>query len=617
MRRILINVKNMHSKIKFLSKDDVKLLKRCLVYIKPYKKKFSVFMLSILTVIVFGIIQPLIWGKILQCLAEKDYKAIYINLIYIVILLLLKTIVEFIKSYSESQLNNNLVYDLKADMYYKILNLPMKVFDNTSIGDLISRLQGDVFALANIITNQLVNAILDILRILIVGIAIFKINIMLSLIVLGAFPFSYLIFVMFGKKLRKENEKVKKLNDKYFSLIQQSLLGIKHIKTFGAKNNNYKNFNNISGSMRDKQIDISLLEIMSFTFSNIVNFIDEFIVILVGIYLIYKQKLSIQYFVAFISYSGQFSNSLSSITRLNSSIQQALVSLERIFGLIDNFTFAIETFGNKEIGELNRNVEFKNVSFSYEESKKILQNINFTIPKNKFIAVVGKNGCGKTTIFNLLLGLYKIDEGEILIDGININDLSEDSLRKNISVVHQQPFLFNLSINENMRMAVDDASNEEIEKVCKQVFIHEYIMSLENKYDTVIAEEGSNLSGGQKQRLALAMCILRKAPIILLDEATSALDTESRYFVRKSINHISKSTTVIIITHHLGTILDADEIIVIDNGKVAAKGFHEELLKTNSIYREIYEHEIASVVDEYQVNTSLAEISADIGNETI
>ncbi|MGH4121781.1 MAG: ABC transporter ATP-binding protein [Clostridium sp.] len=617
MRNILINIKKMRSKIKFLSKDDVKVLKRCLVYIKPYKKKFCVFMISILTVIIFGIIQPLIWGKILQCLAEKDYKSIYINLIYTFILLLLKTIVEFIKSYSESELNNNLAYDLKADMYYKILNLPMKIFDNTSIGDLISRLQGDVFTLSNIITNQLVNAVLDILRVLIVGIAIFKINIILSLIVLGAFPLSYLIFAMFGKKLRKENEKIKKLNDRYFSLIQQSLLGIKHIKTFGAKNSNYKDFNKISGNMRDKQIEVNLLETMSFTFSNIVNFLDEFVVILIGIYFIYKQKLSIQYFVAFISYSSQFSNSLSSITRLNSSIQQALVSLERIFELIDNFTFSIETFGNKEVGELDGNIEFKNVSFSYEESKKILRNISFSIPKNKFIAVVGKNGCGKTTIYNLLLGLYKVDKGEILIDGININDFSEDSLRKNISVVHQQPFLFNLSIYENMRIAVPNASNDEIEKGCKQVFIHDYIMSLENKYDTVIAEEGSNLSGGQKQRLALAMCMLRKASIVLLDEATSALDTESRYFVRKSINHISKSTTVIIITHHLATILDADEIIVIDNGKVAAKGFHEDLLKTSIIYREIYEHEIASVIDEYEVDTSLDEISADIENETV
>lgn len=610
MLYMLKNVKYIQSKIKFLSKDDMNLLKRCLGYIKPYKKKFYLFMTSILIVIIFGIIQPLIWGKILQCLAEKDYKSIYIYLIHTFVLRILQTIIEFIKSYSEVQLNNNLVYDLKADMYQKILNLPMKVFDNTSIGDLISRLQGDVFTLANIITSQLVNAVLAILRILIIGIVIFKINLLLSLVVLGAFPISYLIFVIFGKKLRRENEKIKKINDKYFSLIQQSLLGIKHIKTFGIKDNNYKSFNNVSANMRDKQIHIGFLEIMSFIFSNIVNFLDEFIVILVGIYFIYKQKLSIQYFVAFISYSGQFSSSLNSITRLNSSIQQALVSLERIFGLIDNFTFSSETFGNKVVGSLNGNIEFRNVSFSYKEDKEVLKNISFTIPKNKLIAVVGKNGCGKTTIFNLLLGLYKVDKGKILIDGINIDELNEDSLRKSISVVHQQPFLFNLSIKENMRMAVPNALDDEIEKVCKQVFIHDYIMSLENKYDTIIAEEGSNLSGGQKQRLALAMCILRKAPIVLLDEATSALDTEARYFVRKSINNIAKSATIIIITHHLGTILDADEIIVIDNGKVCGKGFHEQLLKNNVIYREIYKHDIALIVDENEVNNSLAEISA-------
>ena len=254
-----------------------------------------------------------------------------------------------------------------------------------------------------------------------------------------------------------------------------------------------------------------------------------------GIYFVSKEKLSIQYFIAFISYSGQFSSSLMMITQFNSQIQQVLVSLERIFGLIDNSDFPAELFGDKEVEKLKGNIEFKDVSFSYDKDMEILKGISFKISNNKFTAIVGKNGSGKTTIFNLLLGLYKVTSGEILIDGININDLNEKSIRNNISVVNQQQFLFNMSIKENLKLAAPNASVEEMEEACKIVSIHDYIMSLEEKYDTTIDENSSNLSGGQKQRLALAMCILRNTPIILLDEPTSALDNESENVVNTAI----------------------------------------------------------------------------------
>lgn len=593
-------------KSKTFSKEDLKLLKRSFSYVNKYKVKFFTLLFSIIVIIGLGIVQPLLWGKIMQDLYEKDYSNIFINLIYTFLIYLLESIISFIKGYNEAVLNNNIVYDLKSDMYEKILNFTMNIFDKMQIGEFISRLQGDVSVLANIITNQLITVIVNLMKVIVLGIVIFKINIILSLIVLTTFPLTYILFLLFGKKLREENKKFKKLNDKYFSIIQQSLFGIKHIKTYGIKSENFIIFKQNTMKIRNKDIQISVLQNISQVISRIIGSLNNVIITGVGIYFISKGKLNIQYFIAFISYSGQFSSSLMIITQLNSHIQQVLVSLERIFGLIDNLSFSSEIFGNKEIERIKGNIEFKNVIFSYDKNKEILKKVSFKIDHNKLTAIVGKNGCGKTTILNLILGLYKVSEGEILIDGININDLNEESLRRNISVVHQQNFLFNLSIKENLRLVAANVSNEEIEEACKMVFIHDYIVNLEQKYDTIIDENASNLSGGQKQRLALAMCLLRNTPIILLDEATSALDTESKNVVNSVIKDISKFKTVIVITHNISTIMSADEIIIVDEGKKVGQGVHNSLIKNDCKYIELYKNEF----------TSFTEVCADMENKT-
>jgi ATP-binding cassette subfamily B protein len=465
------------------------------------------------------------------------------------------------------------------------------MFDRRKTGEFISRLQGDVAVLANIVTDQAINIIINIMKVLIIGTVIFRINTILAFIVLSIFPVTYFIFFVSGKKLRKENKALKEMNDKYFSIVQQSLLGIKHIKTYGIKGSVLSFFYMTSVEMKKKEIYISLIQIISQVFSKIISSLNDILVIGISIYFISKGRLSIKYFVAFVAYSGQFNYSLMTVTRLNSSIQQVLVSLERIFGLVDNLEFSAETFGDEEIQKAKGNIEFKNVTFTYNGEREILRDVSFSLKPNSLTAIVGKNGCGKTTILNLLLGLYKVTDGEILIDGININDLNEKSLRNNISVVNQENFLFNLSIKDNLKLSLPSATIEQIEMTCKQVFIHDYIMSLEKNYDTIIDENGSNLSGGQKQRLALAMCILRNSPIILLDEATSALDVESKNIVNAVIGNIAKFKTVILITHHISSIMIVDEIIIMDEGKKVGQGSHEELINNNLQYINLYKNE--------------------------
>jgi ABC-type bacteriocin/lantibiotic exporter with double-glycine peptidase domain len=365
------------TKKKLISREDTKLLRRSLSYVKQYKFKFFLLLFSIITIIILGIFQPLLWGNILEDITKGDYNDIRINLLSLLLIYIFQAIITLIRGYLEALLNNSIIYDLKSEMYLKILNLSMNVLDKMKTGEFISRLQGDVFTLANIITNQLVTAIVNILKVIILGVTIFKINFILSLIVLASFPLSFILFLTFGKKLRTENKEISKINDRYFSFLQQSLLGIKHIKTYGIKKSNYKKFNELSMDYKNKQSRIALIQILSQSLSMVLNSLSDVILIGVSIYFILSGELSVQYFVAFLAYSGQFSQSLTSLTQLNSNIQQVLVSLERIFGLLDNLQFSNEVFGDKNVRNIKGEIEFKDIFFSYNEEKEILKGTSF------------------------------------------------------------------------------------------------------------------------------------------------------------------------------------------------------------------------------------------------
>ena len=281
-----------------------------------------------------------------------------------------------------------------------------------------------------------------------------------------------------------------------------------------------------------------------------------------------------------------------SISEFGVSYNKVTVSLKRIGEIINNKLYQDEKFGDKTLTNNKGIVEFKNVKFKYsEEEDYTLTGLNLQLLPNKKIAIVGKSGNGKSTIFNLLLRYFDATSGEILIDGINIKDLTEKSLRNNISIIRQAPFLFNLSIIDNFRLVKKDVTLKEVRKYCKRAYIDDYIMSLPKKYNTVIGEGGINLSGGQKQRLAIARTLMLNTKIILFDEATSALDNESQEYIKKTIDDLVKDHTVIIVAHRLSTIVDADVINIIDKGKLESFGTHEELLTKSKVYQTLYSNE--------------------------
>lgn len=580
-----------------LSKRDLNLIRRALNFLKPYKFKFIYALLCIFIGIVLGLIQPLIWGNLLTKLFSGKYKEIQIFILYLSVLYSIQLIFSFLQSYLFSYLNENIIYDLKTSMYDKILNLPVVAFDKLSVGDFLSRLHDDTTTISNIITNQLLNMIVDLIKVIIIGIFVFKISIPLAGIVLLAFPLTYGVLLKFSNILKEKNRLIRKLYDGYFSQVQETISGIREVKSLGIKDDEIKTFSKLSFKMKLLSININIIASISNSISQMISFILQIVIYSLGAYLIFRGLLKIEYFIAFTSYSQQFSSSLNNITRLNSNIQKAVVSIERIFGLIDSLDYSQEVYGTRDIKRVKGNIIFDNVIFNYSENQQVLKGISFDIKPNKKYSIVGSSGGGKTTIFNLLLRFYDPSSGKITLDGIDLKEFNETSLRKHISIVRQDPLLFNLSIKDNLLLANSNATIVEIQHACKAAFIHDFIISLPKGYDSMVADNGVNFSGGQKQRIAIARTILKKSKIILFDEATSSLDNESQYEIKKAIDNLSVIHTVIIIAHRLLNVIDSDEIFVVDEGKIVAQGNHKFLIEKNNVYKRLYRAEIDALND--------------------
>ncbi|QNU65463.1 ABC transporter ATP-binding protein [Ruminiclostridium herbifermentans] len=594
-------------KIKGLNEKDVALIKRMLKYVFNYKAKFIIALLCIISTIGTGLIMPLLWGRILDSLFQKSMDGAALNIMYSIILGILTNIISYLQSYIFSSLNQNIIFNLKRDMYKSMLDLPVKAYDDISNGELISRLHGDAAAVANAITGTLLNTIVDIIRLIAIGVTVFAISIKLALIVVFTFPISFYIFNKYGKKIRQSNKELSELNDKYYSDSGQAIWGIREIKSLGVKKEKFDSFIYLSNKIKNKIVEITLLGAKSQALSSVVSFFSQMAVAFFGGLFVVKGLLDIKYFIAFYSYSGQFSSSITNISKLNLNLQQVMNSIERIFLLIDGLSYKAEKFGEKSVDKLKGEIMFENVSFSYSKKAKVINNLTLHIPAKSKTAIVGSSGSGKTTLFNLLLKLYDPCEGRILIDGIDINDIKEEDLRKHISVVRQEPVLFMTSIKENLLLANPNASQQEIENACKKAFIHEYIETLPNKYDSVIGENGVNFSGGQIQRIAIARALIKKSKIILFDEATSALDNESQFYIKKAIDAIAKDCTVVIIAHRLSTIIEADVIYVMEQGKLAGCGKHHSLIHTNSIYKKLYKAEVELINGEMQGGDLISE----------
>lgn len=571
-------------------KEFKKNLKRVWVFIKPLKVRFIFNIIISIIMIIMSIVFPILSAQIIVNLTNSEF----IQLLAISLIICILNFIDDLLYYFQSK-NYQIIFresylNIQNTIGREILKLENQVIDNNGTGVFIQRITGDASKLSDIF-NFLINNLRAIITNVGIFGAIFIVNKLAFIFLLFQTIIIYFVERESSIKRNDADKKFREKNEKVTSFVSELVRGSRDIKMLNAENSfmeELANKNREANELRYKMGSIGRK--YNLATSSIYN-ISSFLFIALLVYLISKDTLNIATALVLYNYSGRVSNINYYIQNILEQIKNFNLSANRVFNILDSIEFKKEKFGNKKITNIHGNFEFKNVSFSYKKDE-VLKDINFKIKAGETVAFVGKSGAGKTTIFNLLCKMYRVKNNHIFIDGIDINKLDKDSIRGNITIISQNPYIFNLSIRENLSLVKENLTEEDMIDACKTACLHDYIMSLPDGYDTIIGEGGINLSGGQKQRLAIARALVQKTKIILFDEATSALDNETQSKIQEAIENMKGEYTILIIAHRLSTIINSDRILFLNDGKIEASGTHDELIANNNNYKKLYNSEI-------------------------
>lgn len=568
-----------------------KYVKKCYPYFKREKKALIILIIISLIISIFNSFGPALMAKVLDYATSSRLDEALKYLLFVVGLALVIDFFDkivFIRNYTKIQ--ESITNNIKKDVISSYFEIDNKELLKTSSGIFLTRITSDP---DNIIDafDAVRGNFTKILSNIFVFIYIFHINFVLGTITVIGTISVYLVEKSAMDKWNAYRKRRNKLRDRNTTVINEGLKGTHDIKLL----NIVEHFKNkVSGNLDELCNDtVGSIKVDSgYVFlRTIVVYAFTAVLIVLSIYFVKFDVIKVSSLIAIFMYKDRLFTSILYLAWTERQLKEFALSAERIFKVIDHSKFKLEHYGNKRVNELSGKIEFKNVYFKYEKDS-VLKGVSFNIEPKDTVAIVGKSGSGKTTIVNLISKIYEVDKGSILLDGNNINDLDKYSIRNNISVISQKPYLFNMTIKENLLLVSPNASQKQIENVCKICELHDYIMNLPKKYNTLVGEGGVTLSGGECQRVAIARALLMKTNIILFDEATSALDNETQENIQKAINNISSEYTMIIIAHRLSTIKNCNKIIVIDDGKVSGIGTHNELYKNNEIYKSLYEKEL-------------------------
>ena len=540
---------------------------------------------------IIGAILPLFSAAIILNITDGIIPQLMISALAVLIVELLSYTMYYFKASLYQKIYQKTLVNLQMAVARETLKLEIKEIDKSSSGVFIDRLNRDTGDISGMFMEYTYWT----------SYVITNIGVLFAICVLNKYLFVYALFtsvcIFIINKVRLDKQytiqkHLRTIQEKKTGLTGELVRGIRDIKVLNASDALLK-------QTSDKVIETSNEEIKMLNVKRVYQYIEnnlrticDFIFIIIGCVLYKNSLLTIPSFVIIYNYQAKVKNLLTGIVQIVEYNKKFVVASDRIYEIIENKKFDKEKFGSLNIKKLNGNIKFDNVSFGYNKNNKIINEMSFEVKANQKVAFVGKSGAGKTTIFSLITQLYKHNSGNIYIDGYNIKKLTKDSLRNNISIITQNPYVFNFSIKDNLLLARRNATMEEIRNSCKMACIDNYIMSLPNKYNTIVGENGIVLSGGQKQRLAIARALLTKSPIILFDEATSALDNETQEEIQNAIKNLEGKYTILIVAHRLSTIIDCNKIFVVNDGKIIASGSHKTLLAKSEFYKNLYEKDL-------------------------
>ncbi len=589
-----VNSSRIDEEQKAVLKKDTML--RMFKYLLDYKKQITIVLFIMAGTIAISMMAPLIMEYAINvCVAQKDMKGLLRLGGGALILFLLFLAGTKIRMRLMAEVSNKVLLTIREELYQHIQTLGFGFFDSRPTGKILARIIGDVNSLKDVLSDSVTQLIPDLLTVICVAVIMLIKNYRLAMAALLTLPILAIGLFLIQTTVHRRWQIYRKKTSNLNAYVHEDLSGIRIIQSYAAEKETKNVFHDLVNQHYKSFMDAVLVADAFGPLVEITWGLGGFLLYFIGIKIIGVEQVGIGTFLAFSTYIAMFWSPIRNLANFYNKLTTNITAAERIFDIIDTEAEIVDQEGAKELPELNGKVEFKNVSFAYsdEPDRLILSDVNFLIKPGETIALVGPTGAGKTTIVNLISRFYEATEGKILIDGHEIKEVTLNSLRSQMGIMTQDNFLFSGTIRDNIRYGRLDAREEEIIEAAKAVSAHEFIMKLDEGYDTVISERGAGLSIGQRQLLAFARTMVSKPGILILDEATSSIDTHTELLVQKGIDALLKGRTSFIIAHRLSTIRKADRIFVIDQGNIMEAGSHEELLALKGAYYNLYQSQFA------------------------
>ena len=572
-------------------KFDVNQLKRLAGYIGPYKKQMAAVLFLMLSASALGMLIPRFFMAVMdECIPQKDMRGICTYAGLTMLIALYTCISLRIKITLMTRVGQNIIHNIRYDIFVHLQELPFSYYDERPHGKIQVRVVNYVNSLSDLLSNGIINTVTDLCNLFFIMFFMLSINVRLTIVCLCGLPMLSAVVIFLKRRQRRawqiQSNKQSNLN----AYIAESINGIRVTQSFVREKENSGIFNRLSGGYREAWMRAVKFNFVMFPSVDIISAITTSFIYVLGIAWMSQADsgITVGVLIAFTAYIGRFWQPINTLASFYNSVLTAISYLERIFETIDEPVLVKDKPGAYEMPQINGKVEFKDVTFSYEDGIEILKKINFTVNKGQTAAIVGPTGAGKTTIVNLLSRFYNVDSGEVLIDGINIEDVTIRSLRKQMGVMMQDSFIFSGTIMDNIRYGNDQVPDEAVIQAAKTVCAHDFIMEMEDGYYTQVNERGSRLSAGQRQLISFARALLSDPRILILDEATSSIDTETEILLQQGLSRLLEGRTSFIIAHRLSTIKSADFIMYVDHGGIREIGSHEELLEKKGDYYNLY-----------------------------
>lgn len=571
---------------------NIPLLKRVIVFAKPYKTQFIIAAISAIILSFLAPARPMLINYAIDnyILIEDASNLLRITII-LISLLFLEGFIQFFYMYLSNWIGQHVILDLRKKIFKHILSLKMKYFDNTPIGTLVTRSVSDIETIADIFSQGLLVIIAELLKLVIVIIVMFYTDWRLTIIALSTIPVLLIATNWFKKNIKTSFQDVRTQVSNINSFVQEHLVGMNIVQIFNREEAEFKKFKEINVLHRDAHLRSIFYYAVFFPIVEVLSAASIGLIVWYGGQnILTENTITPGEIIAFILFIHMMFRPIRQLADRFNVLQMGIVGSERVFKILDTEE-KINNNGTTEIEEIHGSISFSNVWFAYKDKQWVLKDLTFNIEAGKMLALVGQTGSGKSSIIRVLNRFYEINKGKITLDGISIEEIPINSLRKNIALVQQEVFLFSDSLINNITLYDDSISKESIIHAAKEIGIHKFISSLPGSYDYKVGERGVTLSSGQRQLIAFLRVYLRDPKILILDEATASIDSETEALIQTALGKLSENRTTIIIAHRLSTIIQSDKIILLKEGNVLEQGSHNSLIKMKGSYAKIYENQ--------------------------